>query len=44
VQGAVLEVTLDELAAADHYERISFERTGVTLQSGKAAWVYVPRA
>lgn len=44
VEGVVLDVTVDELAAADHYERVSFERTAVTLESGTAAWVYVPRA
>lgn len=41
VEGAVLEVTDDELAAADHYERVSYRREAVTLQSGRDAWVYV---
>jgi hypothetical protein len=43
VPGAVLDVTPAELAAADHYERVSYRRIGVTLESGRAAWVYVPR-
>ncbi|THG31677.1 gamma-glutamylcyclotransferase family protein [Naasia lichenicola] len=44
VPGAILDVTDDELAAADHYERVSYERISVTLQSGRDAWVYVPRS
>jgi len=42
VAGAILEVTDDELAAADHYERVSYRRIPVQLQSGRAAWAYVP--
>ena len=41
VDGAILEVTDEELAAADHYERVSYRREAVTLASGRAAWVYV---
>ena len=41
VDGAILEVTDEELAAADHYERISYRREAVTLVSGRSAWVYV---
>ena len=43
VAGAVLEVTDEELAAADYYERVSYRRIPVTLVSGRAAWVYVLR-
>lgn len=43
VPGAVLEVTEEELAAADHYERVSYRRIAVTLRSGREAWVYVPK-
>ena len=43
VSGAILEVTEEELAAADHYERVSYRRIAVTLQSGREAWVYVLR-
>ena len=43
VTGAVLDVTDEELAAADYYERVSYRRIPVTLESGRAAWVYVLR-
>lgn len=43
VPGAILEVTEEELAAADHYERVSYRRVGVTTVSGREAWVYVPK-
>ena len=43
VAGAVLEVTAAEFAAADHYERVSYRRESVTLESGRQAWIYVPR-
>jgi gamma-glutamylcyclotransferase (GGCT)/AIG2-like uncharacterized protein YtfP len=43
VPGSVLEVTAEELAAADHYERVSYVRAEVTLASGRTAWVYLPR-
>jgi len=43
VPGAVLAVTPEELAAADHYERVSYRRIKVVLVSGNPAWVYVPR-
>ena len=43
VHGAILEVTDAELAAADHYERVSYQRISVKLESGRDAWVYVPR-
>lgn len=43
VSGAVLEVTEQELAAADYYERVSYRRIGVTLESGREVWVYVLR-
>ena len=43
VNGSVLDVTTDQLAAADDYERASFHRIEVTLVSGKSAWTYVPK-
>jgi len=43
VNGGTLDVTEEELAAADHYERVGYRRIEVTLESGTAAWVYVPR-
>ena len=44
VAGGTLDVTAEELAAADHYERVGYRRIQVTLESGIEAWVYVPRA
>ena len=42
VEGTVLEVTDEELASADAFEAPArYERTEVTLASGKRAWVYV---
>jgi len=42
VEGTVFEVTEDELAAADEFERpAKYERRDVRLRSGKNAWVYV---
>jgi len=42
VSGTALELTDAELAAADRYERTAnYVRIGVTLASGKQAWVYV---
>ena len=43
VHGAVLDTDEAELAAADHYERVSFRRIPVVLESGTDAWAYVPR-
>lgn len=43
VTGVILEVTADELAAADHYERVSFRRIAVVLVSGRDAWAYIPQ-
>ncbi|RII95581.1 gamma-glutamylcyclotransferase [Clavibacter michiganensis] len=43
VPGVALELTPGELAAADHYERVSYRRVKASLVSGRAAWVYVPR-
>jgi gamma-glutamylcyclotransferase (GGCT)/AIG2-like uncharacterized protein YtfP len=41
VSGMVFEVSEAELALADRYERIaSYERSEVTLASGRRAWVY----
>lgn len=44
VEGAVLSVDDRELAAADKYEEVAYRRVGVTLGSGREAWVYVPKA
>lgn len=41
VDGAVLEVTDDELLRADEYEVDDYHRIEVPLASGGTAWVYV---
>jgi gamma-glutamylcyclotransferase (GGCT)/AIG2-like uncharacterized protein YtfP len=42
VSGMVFEITDEELAAADRYERTAaYERIAVVLASGREAWVYV---
>jgi hypothetical protein len=41
VDGACLELTPDELAAADAYEVDDYVRVAVTLKSGLSAWAYV---
>jgi len=41
VAGTLYWLTKDELAAADAYEAEDYERRHVTLESGRAAWVYV---
>ena len=42
VSGTVFEVSDDELAAADDYERpAAYKRISAPLASGKEAWVYV---
>jgi gamma-glutamylcyclotransferase (GGCT)/AIG2-like uncharacterized protein YtfP len=42
VRGTVLEVTQEELGAADAYEEDArYSRSRVTLASGDEAWVYV---
>jgi gamma-glutamylcyclotransferase (GGCT)/AIG2-like uncharacterized protein YtfP len=44
VHGMVFEITEDELAAADEYERrADYIRLDVALASGRRAWVYVDR-
>ncbi|MGJ9371896.1 gamma-glutamylcyclotransferase family protein [Nesterenkonia sp. CF4.4] len=43
VQGVALELAPDELAAADHYERVSYRRVPVSLISGRSAWAYLPK-
>lgn len=40
VRGMVFEVTDDELARADRYEPVGYERITTTLASGRQAWVY----
>jgi hypothetical protein len=44
VAGAVIELTADQLAAADAYEVDDYHRVPVRLASGREAWVYVRRA
>jgi gamma-glutamylcyclotransferase (GGCT)/AIG2-like uncharacterized protein YtfP len=41
IKGAVLSITTEELNRADDYETNDYKRIKVTLQSGRAAWVYV---
>ena len=41
VDGTVFDITDEELANADRYEVAAYKRVGVTLASGRAAWVYV---
>nr|WP_235483256.1 gamma-glutamylcyclotransferase family protein [Leifsonia sp. Leaf325] len=41
VAGSVLELTPEQLAAADAYEVADYVRAAVTLASGTRAWVYV---
>ncbi|MFK4066765.1 gamma-glutamylcyclotransferase family protein [Streptomyces sp. NPDC029674] len=41
VEGAVLELTDSELAAADDYEVDDYARVEVTLMSGRTAWAYL---
>jgi gamma-glutamylcyclotransferase (GGCT)/AIG2-like uncharacterized protein YtfP len=43
VAGAVLELTADQLDAADAYEVDDYHRVSVRLASGREAWVYVRR-
>ena len=40
VRGTVFEVSDAELALADEYEPVGYERVLATLASGKEAWVY----
>lgn len=40
VEGAVLSVTLAELALIDRYEGDAYQRQKVRLVSGRPAWVY----
>ncbi|GGO54577.1 gamma-glutamylcyclotransferase family protein [Streptomyces lasiicapitis] len=44
VEGAVLELTDEELAAADDYEVDDYARVEVTLVSGAKAWAYLESA
>jgi gamma-glutamylcyclotransferase (GGCT)/AIG2-like uncharacterized protein YtfP len=41
IEGLVLSVSLNELEITDEYETNDYKRIQVTLQSGKASWVYV---
>ncbi|KTR95024.1 UDP-N-acetylmuramate--alanine ligase [Microbacterium testaceum] len=41
VFGRVLELSSDELDAADEYEVSLYRRTSAVLSSGREAWVYV---
>ena len=43
VQGQALAVTGAELAAADVYEAADYYRAPITLESGRAAFVYLTR-
>ena len=41
VDGTVFEISDRELEDADRYEVAAYKRVGVTLASGRDAWVYV---
>jgi gamma-glutamylcyclotransferase (GGCT)/AIG2-like uncharacterized protein YtfP len=41
IEGVVLEISNDDLLAADGYESDDYKRIMVKLESGKKAWVYV---
>ena len=41
ISGTVFSITEKELQQADEYEVADYKRVGVTLKSGKEAWVYV---
>jgi gamma-glutamylcyclotransferase (GGCT)/AIG2-like uncharacterized protein YtfP len=41
VDGTVFEISDRELVDADRYEVAAYKRVGVTLGSGRHAWVYV---
>ena len=41
VDGVVLELTDDDLVAADEYEVDDYTRVSVRLASGESAWLYV---
>ncbi|SDH29039.1 gamma-glutamylcyclotransferase family protein [Agrococcus jejuensis] len=43
VDGGVLTLDDEALAATDRYESVGYERTSVVLASGREAWIYVPR-
>lgn len=43
VDGGVLTLDDEGLAATDRYESIGYRRTAVVLASGREAWIYVPR-
>jgi gamma-glutamylcyclotransferase (GGCT)/AIG2-like uncharacterized protein YtfP len=44
IQGAVFNITADELTAADQYETDDYQRVLVRLKSGTTAWVYLARS
>lgn len=41
VEGTVLDITRDELGAADDYEAADYVRIATILASGTTAWVYL---
>jgi gamma-glutamylcyclotransferase (GGCT)/AIG2-like uncharacterized protein YtfP len=41
VEGAVFEISKEELLSADKYEPDNYERIKIRLQSGKEAWIYI---
>ncbi len=44
VEGSVLELTAEELQAADEYEVDDYTRVAAPLRSGGTAWAYVATA
>jgi len=41
IEGAVIEVTPEELKKIDKYETSAYQRIKVSLSSGESAWVYI---
>lgn len=40
IEGTILELTEEELSAADHYEPANYKRIRMKFESGKEAWIY----
>jgi len=40
IEGTVFEISEEELLAADKYEPDNYQRTKVSLKSGREAWIY----
>ncbi len=44
VDGTVLALSYEQIAQADAYEVDDYERTAVTLASGRTAWLYIGKS